>query len=102
MGSVLQLTTGEHTRGIAVNQNGQQQSGMKRRTSAGAVGTFQGLQVQLLDDFNDKSRQVLLWQPVAHRRREQVVHVTFDGFEPAHKITLNLLINMRNYISLRR
>jgi hypothetical protein len=35
-------------------------------------------------------------QPVAQRRREQVVHVTFDWLEAAHKKIYNLLINKSN------
>jgi hypothetical protein len=32
-------------------------------------------------------------QPVIHRRRKQVVHVTSDGLEAAHGNISNLLIN---------
>ena len=35
---------------------GQQQYGVERGTSACAVGAFHSLQVQLLDNLNDKSR----------------------------------------------
>lgn len=56
VGGVLQLATGKHACGIAVNQYGQQQCGVERGTSACAVGAFHSLQVQLLDNLNDKSR----------------------------------------------
>ncbi len=60
VGGVFQLAAGEHARGVAVNQNGQQQCRVIRIAPAGAVGAFHGLQVQLIDNLNNKSRQVML------------------------------------------
>ena len=63
---------------------------MERGASACTVDVLHGRHVQLLNDLNDESCPMMFREPVVHRRRKQVVHVTFDGLESVHNVISNL------------
>jgi len=46
-----------------------------------AVGLDEGVDIQLIDDNNHETREMLLRQIILHRGRKQIGRVTADGFE---------------------
>ena len=68
-GGYLKLEAGEYARAVAVDQNRQQGRwmvclGAPARVLAGQIG-----EVQAVYDFNDKSSQMVLGEPVVYRGR---------------------------------
>ena len=82
----LDLAAGVHPGGVAVDQQAQQHRRVVRVAAASGVLPNQLAQVQLVDDFDDKARQVILRQPFIHRRRQQVGGVSIYGNEAAHAV----------------
>lgn len=83
VGRPLKLAAGEHPSGVPVEQQGHQHARRKRCNAAPGVAPLQFAQVQLVHDLNDKSRQVILRQPVLHRRRQQVQRIPVNFYESA-------------------
>ena len=98
VGGPLDLAAGEHAGGIAINQQSQQYRRMVRRRSPSAVTAHQSAQIQLLDDFDDESSQVVVREPLVDRGREQVLLLAIDGNEPAHEI--HLVAICREYVTI--
>ena len=95
----LDLAAGVHPAGVAVHQQAQQHRRVVRIAAASGVLPNQLAQVQLVDDFDDKARQVILRQPFVHRRRQQVRGVSIYGNEAAHAVGVRC--NCRNCPSCR-
>jgi pimeloyl-ACP methyl ester carboxylesterase len=95
----LDLAAGVHASGVAVHQQAQQHRRVVRIAAASGVLADQLAQVQLVDDFDNKARQMILWQPLVHRRRQQVGSVSIYGNEAAHAV--GVCLNRRNCPSSR-
>jgi hypothetical protein len=48
------------------------------------IGDFEAVGVIAIDDLNDEARQVIVGQPLVHRRRQHVGAVSGYGDEAAH------------------
>ena len=48
------------------------------------VGLGEGVDIQLVDDINHNTREMLLRQIILHRGGKQIVRVTVNGFEGSH------------------
>lgn len=75
----------EHTTGIAVDQQAQQQRRVMRVRAASSILAHQLAQVKLVYDFNHEARQVILGQPFVNRWRRKVGSVPVNGNESAHR-----------------
>jgi hypothetical protein len=95
----LDLAAGVHPAGVAVHEQAQQHRRVVRIAAASGVLPHQLAQVQLVDDFDDKTGQVILGQPFVNRRRQQVSGVSIYGNEAAHAVGVSL--NCRNCPSAR-
>src|SRR3989338_11359762 len=60
---------------------------MATRAATGVL-PHQFAQIELVDDFNDKARQVIFGQPFVHRGRQKVSSVSVNRYEPAHRAGL--------------
>jgi hypothetical protein len=56
---------------------------VRRRPAPGILARQLG-QVQPLDHFHNKARQMVLRQPVLHRGRKQIIGLSIYGYETAH------------------
>ena len=95
----LDLAAGVHPAGVTVHEQAQQHRGVVRIAAASGVLPNQLAQIQLVDDFDDKTGQVILRQPFVHRRRQQVRGVSIYSNEAAHSV--NVRCNSRNCPSCR-
>ncbi len=84
VGGHFQLAAGEDARAVAVHQDGQQGRRVVGLGAATGVLACQPGEVQAIDDFNDKARQVVLGEPIVHRRGQQVVGFAVGGNEVGH------------------
>ncbi len=80
----LQLAAGEHARGVAVDDQPEQQRGMIRGLARSAIAADHAPQIELLDDLDDEARQMPLRKPFVHRRRHQETRVTVDRAQVTH------------------
>jgi len=67
-GCHLQLATGEHARAVAINQDGQQGRWMMCLGATTGVLAGQVREIESINDFNDEASQVVLREPIVHRR----------------------------------
>ncbi len=86
----LDLAARVHPGGVAVDQQAQQHRRVVCRAAASRVLPNQIVEVQLVDHFNDKARQVILRQPFVHRWRQQVGGVSINSNEAAHAVGICL------------
>lgn len=50
------------------------------------VATRQRREIQLFDDIHDEARQVVIGQPLVHRRRQEIVGLADNGDEAANGV----------------
>jgi hypothetical protein len=68
----LRLPAGKHSRGVAVNQNGQQQRRMVGRRSRAPIASAHGRNVQPVNHFDNEPCQMPLRKPLIHRWWQKV------------------------------
>ena len=81
----LQLAARKHPRGVAVNQNAQQHSGVMRRRTGAAIGADHTAKIEPVDHLDDKARQMSLRQPLVHRRRQKKRRLPITVPKIAHR-----------------
>ena len=64
VGGAFDLAAGDHASGVAVDQQAQQYRRMMRLMASASILLCQRRHVQLLDHINDKTRQMLIGQPL--------------------------------------
>ncbi len=80
----LQLAARKHPRRVAVNKKTHQHPGMVGRRTRAAILATHRAKVEPVDHFNHKARQMLLWQPLVHRRRQKITRLPINRAEIAH------------------
>ena len=85
VGRPLELPAGERPRRVAVNQQAQQHPGMIRRRPRASISSAHPAQVETVDHFDDKPRQMLLRKPLVHRRRQQLPRLPINRPEVRHQ-----------------
>jgi hypothetical protein len=88
VGRPLQLPAGKHSRGVAVNQNAQQQRRMVGRRSRAPIASAHRRQVQPLNHFDNEPRQMPLRKPLIHRWWQKVSGRAINHAEIAQRRTI--------------
>lgn len=86
VGGPFNLARAEHAAGVAVDQQAQQHCRVVRIRASTSVLPDQLTQIKLVNDFNDKARQVIARQPLINRGRQQVGGLSVNGNEATHRL----------------
>jgi hypothetical protein len=98
VGRLRELAAGEHPRGVSVKQQRHQHRRVIRSRACAPIGANQELQVELIDDLHDKSRQVFLRQVVLDTRGKQLRCVAVDQDELSwHCLLFRLSVVAANF-----
>ncbi len=85
VGGPLNATTRELARRVTIEQQRQQHRRRVRRFASTGKAYLQRAQIQLLHRIHHEARQMVLRQPVLHRRRQQVKGVSINLHESTHR-----------------
>ena len=100
VGRALDLAARMHTVGITVDQQPQQNRRVMRGRAATRVLLDEVAQVEPVNDFNHKARQVIIRQPLVHRGWQEVGSISVNVNKAAHReAVLNALPKMSRVAS---
>lgn len=88
----LDPAAGKGAGGIAIDQQAEQHLGVVSGAAASAIGPSECAKVEPFDGFKNEARQMLFWQPVIQRRREQVVSLAVDRAKAAHAVAIGCVV----------
>ena len=91
---LLQLAAGEYACGIAVEQQGEQQRRMMGLFTPATITTLQLTQVQLVNDIDDKTRQMRFGAPRLYRGQKQIKGLSINRLKLVRQGGLALLLGL--------